>query len=179
VERYFYNAQSYNVQSEISGTASANLGYQFKYIKPGLEAAFSFGKNPDYAITIGCEHTFYAMDDQLQITSLLNIKGSTMNFYNSYFEKRRYAKTRKGPGGTTGAVLNGARFMTRDFEFSLPLDYTINKFSFNFSPGYIIAVNPDVVVIHTTSSGGSISSNAYTEDLRNTFYWSIGAAYKF
>ena len=178
VQRYFYNAQSYNVQSEISGNASANIGYQFKYLKPSLEAEFNIGATPDYALTVGFEHTFYAIDDELEITPSIFINGSTMNFYDSYFQKRRYAKTRKGSGETTGTVLNGAQFMTRDFEFSVPLDYTINKFSLNFTPGYVIPVNPNIVVIDTKSSTGS-TSNTYTEKLENTFFWSIGASYKF
>lgn len=178
VERYFYNAKSYNVEAEIRGSLIVTAGYEFKYLKPTVQADFNIGANADYNLTLGCEHTFYALDDNLMVTPSLFVSASTMNFYNSYFQKRRYAKTRKASKEMTANILNGGQFSTREIELSVPLDYSIKKVSLNFTPGYVIPVNPNTVQLKS-GSGGDVSTSTFTEELNNVFYWSVGASFKF
>jgi len=57
-----------------------------------------------------------------------------------------------------------------DYELSVPVGYTLNKFRFSFTPVYAMPVNA------ATITNGQ---NTYKEDLSNSFFWSLGVSYKF
>src|SRR5579863_8639251 len=82
VIQYFYNNDSYNVESEIKQNAILLFGYDFGFVKPVIMGIFNFGKKADYGGNFGLEHSFFAMDDKLSITPTVSTNASTQNYYN-------------------------------------------------------------------------------------------------
>jgi hypothetical protein len=77
-------------------------------------------------------------------------------------------------------VVEGAsQFKMLDYEFTLPVNYTIKKFTFNFTPTYAIPVHPDVVDITTQIANQPPKTRTVTEKLGNSFYWQAGVTLKF
>ena len=66
-----------------------------------------------------------------------------------------------------------------DYEISLPMDYSIGKFIFDFAPTEALPVNPNVVVTTVTPQSGVVTTRMKTEKLSNIFYWSAGITYTF
>ena len=181
----FYNSSSTNVQSEITGSVMASGGYDFTYIKPTFEAAINFGSKSDYVFNFGLEHTFYAAKDQLQITPTVRANGSTQNYYGSYYNKRKVGGKKKNGGITydvTATVEDASKYKLLDYEFSLPLSYTINKkFTLSLVPAYVLPLNPALINVELkpASGTGATINRTQTEVISNTFYCSFGLSYKF
>ena len=179
----FYNNQSTNVKSEIKGTVLASGGYDFIYIKPTVEAGISFSDTPDYLLSFGLEHTFYGANDKLQITPAVKANGSTQNYYGSYYNKRRVKTRRKNPGVTydvTAEVEDASKYKMLDYEFSLPVSYSVKKFTFSLIPVYVLPVNPALITVQLVpSNGGNTITKTSAELISNAFYCSFGISYKF
>lgn len=179
----FYNSNSSNVKSSITGTLFASGGYDFDFIKPTFEAGINFGTKSDYVLNFGLEHTFYAADDKLQFTPTFLGEGSTTNYYGSYYNKKRIGGKKKNGGvlyDVSASVENASSFKMLDYQFSLPVLYIYKKCSFNFSPGYVLPVNPAVIVTQVKPQNGTTTTTrTSTEVLSNGFYFSVGATYKF
>jgi len=182
INKDFYNAKSFSVKSELSANATANFGYDIGFIKPSLGGSINFGSTNDYALTGGLNHSFSLNDDKLSISPAINFNASTQNYYNSYYQKRKYANSRKGKNGgydITAIALNVNNFKIMDYELSVPFEYTVNKITLNFTPTYAIPTNPNQVVLDVKSSNGGSYTKTYTEKLANTFFWSFEISYKF
>jgi hypothetical protein len=178
----FYNSSSTNVKSQVSGSVFFSGGYDFTYIKPMLMAGINFGTKPDYLLSFGLEHTFYAAKDKWQFSPAMMANGSTQNYYGSYFKKRKLGK-RKNAGviyDVTASVDDAARFKMLDYQFSLPILYICHKFSFSCTPAYVIPVNPAIVTTQLTpENGGNTITRVSAETISNSFYFSVGMSYKF
>lgn len=183
--KFWYNSASYNVKSELKGSIAFFGSYNFGFIKPTLTPVLNIGNKMDFALTMGLEHTFYLADDAMDITPTINTNAGTQNYYNSYYRVRRYSgKRKKIPANTkvyiSGEVQNSAQLKMLDYEFTMPLNYTIKKITLNFSPVYVIPVNPAVVVIKKTIAGQPpIPPRTATEKLNNSFFFQAGITYKF
>jgi hypothetical protein len=180
----FYNSSSTNVKSEVTGSVMGSAAYDFNFIRPHIEGGVNFGNSSDYLLSFGLEHTFYAAKDKLQITPSFITNGSTQNYYSSYYNKRKYAgKFKKTAGVTyeiTADVENASKFKLLDYEFSLPIDYTVKKITFSFIPVYAIPTNPAVVTVQVKPSSGPVPApKTFTEKLDNTFYFSFEIGFKF
>ena len=154
----FYNSSSTNVKSEITGSLFATGGYDFVYIKPTIEAGINFGSKSDYVLNFGLEHTFYQAHDKLQITPSFKANGSTQNYYGSYYNKRKVGGKKKNGGITydvTASVEDAAKYKMLDYEFSLPLSYTIKKFTLSVSPAYVLPVNPALINVELKPASGT------------------------
>jgi len=185
VSKEFYNKQSFNVNSEVKGRMDTYLSYDLGFVEPSLQAGVNFASNPDFGFGLGLEHSFSAADNKLEISPSFLTNVGTGNYYADYYNKRRYSPNRKGKkqGNITydiTANLSGAsKFQLMDFEFSLPVNYTLKKFVLNFTPTYALPTHPsDVTLLVKPSSGNSYSQTA-TEKLENVFFWSLGLTYKF
>jgi len=185
VSKEFYSAQSYNVNAEVKARMDGYLSYDLGFIEPSLQVGVNFANNPDFGIGLGLEHSFSAAKDKLEIAPAFLVNLATQNYYADYFNKRRYSQNRNGKKQGNGAntitadVLNASKFQLMDYEFSLPVDYTIKKIKLNFAPTYAIPVNPATITTTVKSSNGNNSSQTVTENLNNIFYWSFGLTYKF
>ncbi len=180
--KLFYNKNSTNVKSEVTGTLTVLTGYDLNFIKPTLEAGINFGTNPDYFLTLGLEHSFTAAAGKLQITPGMVANGSTQNFYTSYYNKRKVGGRKKNAGVTydvTADVQDAKKFKLLDYETTLAFVYTCHKFSFVLTPGYVIPVNPAVIVTTIKPTNGLAgTTRTNTETISNTFYISAGITLK-
>jgi hypothetical protein len=183
--KFWYNSSSYNVRSEVKGSVSFYGSYDLGFIKPTVSPSVNIGdKSSDIALILGLEHSFTFSHDAFEIIPTVTGGWSTQNYYNSYYKKRKFVVKRKGVtsivnGTRTGVVLNASQFKMLDYEFTLPINYTVKKFTFNFSPAYAMPVNPAVVVVTTTRVGYPTVVRTFTETLENSFYFQASIAYKF
>lgn len=182
----FYSSESYSVKSEIKGSVNGSLSYDLGFIKPVIQAGIIFNTNIDYSLGIGLEHSFFAADDDLEITPSFLLNASTQNYYSSYYTKRRYSAKRKartgnGAGATVSAYLpNASEFKIMDYEPGIPINYSTGNFIFNFSPTLAIPTNPTIIELTIKPVNGAASyTKTSTEKLDNTFYWSAGVTYNF
>jgi hypothetical protein len=183
VSKFWYSAQSFSVKSEITANIVADASYDLHFIKPTVEATFNFGTATDYGLGLGLQHTFYADKDVFDISPSFVMNIGTQNYYNSYYRKRKYSRTRKGDtvtGTITATVIDPAAFKVLDYEFSLPINYTLHKFMFSLTPVLAIPVNPATVSRTTKpTSGPTTNKVAVLEKLQNRFFWNLGFTYKF
>ncbi len=183
VDKDFYNSQSKNVRAETKGSATGTLAYDFGFIKPVVQGGVIFNSSDDYYGALGLEHSFFFADDNFEMTPSFLANASTQNYYGSYYGKRKFKTEKRNPRGvvaTTGTYLeNASDFKIMDYELSLPLDYSIGKFIFDFTPTEAFPANPNVVVTTITPPSGVATTRTKTEELSNIFYWSAGITYTF
>ena len=183
VAKDFYNSQSKNVKSETKGDANMSLSYDFGFIKPSLQGGITLSKIDDYSAGFCLEHSFFALDDNLEMDPSFLINASTQNYYGSYYSKRRYSGKRKkltGPGTIINAYLpNASEFKIMDYEWSIPLNYSCGNFIFNFTPTLAIPVNPNIVELTVVPPTGASYKKSRTEKLSDVFFWSAGITYSF
>jgi len=179
--KFFYNSNSTNTKSEVSGSLSASAAYDFGFIHPTLQGSLNFGKSTDYAVSFSLDHAFYAANNNLVITPSLLVNASTQNYYGSYYNNRKYAKLRKKVYyDITADVSDASRFKLLDYECSVPIDYTVKKFTFSFIPAFAIPVNPAVVTVNTKASAASPTvSKTVTEKTDNSFFATFEVSLKF
>jgi hypothetical protein len=182
--KFWYNSASYNVRSELKGSISFFGAYDFGFIKPTLTPALTIGNKLDFALTMGLEHIFYFAHDAFDITPTINANASTQNYYNSYYNARKFSVKRKGAnvivkGYRSGEVLNAGQFKILDYEFTLPINYTVKKFTLNFSPVYAVPVNAAIVAVTTKKGNQAPTTKTATEKLSNSFFFQAGITCKF
>jgi hypothetical protein len=181
----FYSPQSFNVKSEIEGRLDAYFSYDLGIIEPNIQAGLNYAAQSDYEVGLGLERSFSFLDDKLEMSPSFLANLSTQNFNDAYYSKRRYSVDRrsKNKGNTSGditaAIANASKFQPMDYEFSVPVSYTFNKLTFNFTPTYALPVNPSEVTISQKQSNGSSTKQTTPEVLHNVFYWSLGLTCKF
>jgi hypothetical protein len=182
--KFFYNSNSYNVESEIEGTIAAAFSYDWDIITPIIIGTAIFGQATDYATSFGLEHTFYIAKNHIDITLSAIANASTQNYYNSYYQLRKYKRLEKllaKRGITeniTAAVADAERFKLLDYELSLPINYSIKKFTFSLNPVYAIPVNPASITF-TAKLPNQIITRKYEEKISSSFFFQAGIAYKF
>jgi hypothetical protein len=180
----FYSSKSTNVRSEVKGSLSSSLGYNFGFIKPTLQGEVSFGTKTDYAMGLGLEHTFYLAGDKIDITPEGFTNFSTQNFYGSYYNRRRYTgkRKRKSTGilyyDISADVSNVAKFKLLDYEFSAPINYTLGKFVFDFTPTIAVPMNPAEISLHFKPSTGAPFSRTFREKLGDSFFFQAGVTFQ-
>jgi hypothetical protein len=181
--KFWYNSASYNIRSELKGSLSFFGAYDFGFIKPTLTPALTIGNKLDFALTMGVEHIFYFDHDAFDITPTFNANASTQNYYNSYYKARKFSVKRKGENVTvkgyrSGEVLNAGQLKMLDYEFTFPINYTIKKFTLNFSPVFAVPVNAALVSVTTKKGNQAPTTKIATEKLSNSFFFQGGITYK-
>jgi hypothetical protein len=183
--KYFYNSQSTAVTSEIKASLAYQNSYDAGFIKVTFTGTLNVGNKLDFAATPGIEHTFYLLDDKFDFTPTFALSGSTQNYYNDYYKKRRYTVTRKGKpvqtgiASITGTVLNASAFKILAYEPTMPINYKIGKCTINFSPTYSIPVNAANIAVQSVRDDGTIINRTRTEKIENTFWWTLGVSFLF
>ena len=181
ISKVFYSNQSYSVKSELGLETSVYASYDLGFIKPTLNGSISFGSSTDYAAGLGFDHSFSVLNDHGEIDPSFLINGSTQNYYNSYYHKRKYAKggkKKKVVYDVTASALNVSQFKILDYEFALPLNYTLNKFTFSATPTVAVPVHPNIIVLTVKPTNGPAVTKTYQENIGTSFYWSLGITYK-
>jgi len=178
---YFFNEDSYNVQSETVGDITGMLGYDFKVFEVMLSASSYFNRESSADIFVGAmiDRTFYAADNKLLIAPSISIQAGSQYFYQEYYGTSRLGN-RKGQGKgsgitepsviTTVEIAEASKFNLLNIELSLPLQYYHKQFIFSFTP--LLAFPQSSATITTEDA-------IITEDLENVFYFSAGISYWF
>lgn len=180
--KYFYNADSYNVNAETTADLNLYTAYDFGVIQPSFtgEMKFSSGAT-DYVTTFGLEHDFSFFNESLLVEPCVYMNAATQNYYNQYYEKRKYAVNRKGVKKAVGTVTanteNASKFKILDYELTAPIEFVQHRFTFSFTPTYAIPVNPNQVNI-TVTTNTTTRTRMQTETLNNHFYWCAGVSFK-
>jgi hypothetical protein len=185
ISKYFYNSQSTSVTSEISASAEYQNGYDFGFVKTTFTGTLNIGNKLDFAGLLGLEHRFSLIENKLDITPTFAVAASTQNYYSDYYKSRRYTIKRKTGATQTamenisGTVVNASSFKILDYEPTIPIEYTMGKVVISFIPTYSIPVNPALVDIQTTKANGNVVNRTKTEQIENTFYWTLGISVLF
>ncbi|HSZ86592.1 MAG TPA: hypothetical protein VK787_11205 [Puia sp.] len=191
ISKYIFSSESYNVRSEIEGSANIFVAYDFGFIKPTLQGTLNFGDNTDFAAGLGLEHTFYAAQKNLTITPTFDANASTQNYYNNYYKIRRYSVRRPilkavrlqrllNEISISGYVENPGEFKILDYEWSIPVTYSVKRFTFSFSPSYTVPTNAAVVDVTIVSARlGTRTKERGKEQLTNSFFFITGVSYSF
>jgi hypothetical protein len=181
----FYNTNSTNVKSEVSGGFAGSFGYDLGFIHPTLMGGINLGKSTDYTAAFSLDHSFYAADDKLEIVPSFLVNASTQHYYGNYYANRKYAKLKKKNGtgiyyDITADLTDASRFKILDYELSMPINYTVNKFTFGLTPAYALPIDPATVTVNLKPSiGNNTISKTFTEKLENSFFFTFEVSYKF
>ena len=181
--KYWYNSQSTNVASDIRAAIAYMNGYDLGFIKPRLTTTLNFGDKVDFEGIFDLEHTFVFFHDDMDVTPTFSVAGSTLHFYD-YYRRRKYkltknAKKKAGVANVTGSVVDASAFRIMDYEPSLPLEYSIGKFTVNFTPTYAIPVNPATIDVHTVKENGVATDRMKQEKIGNTFFFTCEVSFLF
>lgn len=172
--RNFYNQSSYAVKSELKWETGAYLGYDFGPLALQTNAGLNFGTNSDIALGLSLYRSFYLAGEKLEITPTATGNAGTLNYYKSYFENRKFSRTRRNGTVVTlptqPIITDAGDFKLLDYEFSLPLKYSLQSFEFYITPTYAIPLNP------VTIKRGLFTR---TEELSNSFFGEVGINYSF
>lgn len=181
--KYFFNEESYNVQSEIEADITAMVNYDFKLAELSLSAAVYFGSSsPDLVASFMLDRTFYALDRKLLIMPAVIVGAGTQYFYEEYYNTSRLGNRKsggnghQGPGGsgitqsemTNVTISEASEFNILNIEARLPLQYYHKSFIFSFTP---------MMAFPQSSASITTESAVYKEDLDSVFYWSAGISY--
>ena len=178
---YFFNEDSYNVQSETVGDITGMLGYDLDAFEVTLNASSYFNKESSADIFVGLmlDRTFYAADNSLLINPSLALYAGSQYFYQEYYTTSRLG-SRKGQGNGTSLtepssataveIKEASEFNLLNVELSLPLQYYHKQFIFSVTPTWAF---PQSSATITTED------SVIVEDLENVFYWSVGISYWF
>jgi len=178
---YFFNEDSYNVQSETVGNITGILNYDLKAFEVSLSASSYFNRESSADIFVGAmiDRTFYTADNNLLIAPSISVNAGSQYFYQEYYSTSRLGN-RKGQGkgsviseptmATTVDIEEASKFNLLNIELSLPIQYYHKQFIFSFTP----------VLAMPQSSATIITEDAtFTEDLETVFYFSAGISYWF
>ncbi len=178
---YFYNEDSYNVQSEIVGDITGILTYDLKAFEVSLSASSYFNTNssPDFFGGLMLDRTFYSNGRNFLIDPTIAIYAGSQYFYQEYYSTSRLGN-RKGQGKGSGVtepsvdtiveIAEASKFNILNVELSLPLQYYHKSFIFSFTPALAI---PQSSATITTEDA------ILSENLESVFYFSAGISYWF
>ena len=188
--KYFFNDDSYNVISEVEADLTASIIYDLDIINLGVTANTYFNKNNDSDFFLSSEvsHDFVSEKTKFQISPTIGIYFGTQNFYEEYYINNRFSSKAVGEGEgegdgqgegegdgstqpTTGVVIQESeKFNMMALEFSLPMWYVYDSFTFMFLPAIVLPQNSTTLIID-----GIVTK----ENLDTTFYAVIGVSYRF
>ncbi|MEQ8218420.1 MAG: hypothetical protein RH981_09300 [Arenibacter sp.] len=178
---YFFNEDSYNVRSEVIGDITGVLSYDLKFLEITLSASTYFNKESSVDIFTGLklDRTFYTLGNKLLLNPGISLYAGSQYFYQEYYSSSRLGN-RKGKGKgtivtepTTSTVVEikeASEFNLLNLELSLPAQFYHKQFIFSFTPS---------LSFPQSSATISTEDTIIKEDLKNTFYWTIGVSYWF
>lgn len=176
---YFYNDESYNVQSEVVADITGIVGYDLKLVEISLYASGYFNRNssPDIILGVMADHTFTAFNSKFFITPRLSMFAGSQYFYEAYYNTSRLGN-RKGKGTVSGGAVNSTgttvqlseakEFNVLNIEASLELNYFYKGFIFSFDPVWAFPQSSATLITE---------DDVIREDLKPVFYWSVGISY--
>lgn len=177
---YFFNENSYNVQSEIVGDLTASVGYDFKVFEASAVGSSYFSDlgETDFFIGFRLDKTFWALEKNLLINPMITAYAGSQYFYEEYYKNNRLGN-RKGSGRQNGmgssatnsntiSIKEVDQFNVSSYEISIPIQYYYKSFIFSFMPEFALPQSKASIITE---------DQTFEEDLDNTFYWSMGMSY--
>ncbi len=176
--KYFFNKNSYTIESALSTTINGYIDYDFDILDARIDANGYFGTTTDFISSISLNKTFYINNFTILPSVTMNI--GTQNYFGNYSNNYKFmGGTSGGMGGggmgggnPTSSMMGGSGIplKTLDYEASITCSYSFNNFRLYFIPSYAIPLNAALITNGTTT---------YTENISNSFYWSVGINYIF
>lgn len=160
--KYFFTDSSKSVRSEVKGEADASLAYNFGAVSINGGVGVLFTSPADLVLDAGLSHEFdFGSDNEWSVTPTFLTNIGSLNFYKNFYKNRKLKKKR---GVRTVTVTGKNNFSMLDYEFSLPISYSINKWSLLISPYYTVPVNPVKYFINGTFvKQETLSNNFFLE----------------
>lgn len=183
VTKYIFNADSYNVISEVEADITAQFIYDFSILNLGTSAGlyFNSGSSSDLFLSSEISHDFVTNNQKFQISPTAGIYFGTQNFYEQYYINNRFGNGRGQQGqqgqenrsASEASMINfkeNETFGLMAIEFSLPMWYISPPWIFSVLPVYVLPQNPATL---------TVDDLVFKEDLKNAFYFMFGVAYRF
>jgi hypothetical protein len=176
---YFFNQDSFNVQSEMTAAITGMLSYDLKAFEVSLTASsfFNSESSTDIFGEVLVGRTFYADEKRFLIKPSISIGAGTQNFYEAYYQSSRLGNRKgHGTGGqnqitTSDIMINeSSEFNILNLELSLPIQYYYKSFIFSLTP---------VVAFPQSSATITTEDAVIKEDLESVFYGTVGVSYWF
>ena len=176
--KYFYNDESYNVQSGISADITGSLGYDFKVFQIAALGSTYFTEEGESDFILGgsLARLFKGMDGNLHITPSFSFYAGSQNFYQEYYQSSRLGN-RKGKGQGGSDVTTTEIFVEEAKSFSL-LNLGIGVSMDLYHKNFIFSLAPVVAFPQSPSTITTIDAT-FEEDLETTFYATVGISYWF
>ena len=176
---YFFNDESYNVQSEMTAGITGLISYDLKAIEVSVTASsfFSSGNGIDFFGTFILDRVFELADSDILINPTISLSAGTQNFYEAYYQSNRLGNRKDhGSGGQNQTTSNNIKineatqFNILNIELSAPIQYYYKSFILSFTP-----------TLAFPQSGATITTEdeVFKENLESVFYWSAGISYWF
>jgi hypothetical protein len=192
-EKYFYNKSSNSIKSDISGVIDGSLTADLTALQLGIDAGASFASKIDFTTTLSASHLFTLGDENnsFSINPSFNVNFSTLNFYegltNKKIGKKRLINNPNYLSLNSTTVASKQGFTLMDYEFSIPLEYKLDKFVFYLTPYYAIPTNPittttnaTIVLMNGSTIKQQFDSTPWSEkNLKSLFYLEIGLNFSF
>lgn len=180
INKYWYNSTSLNPKANVGSDITLNGAYDFGPVRASASVFTMFSAHTDWGSTLALDHSFYLLDEALEITPTLTMWAGTTKYLGKHYEKVFTPKRLNGNSYTVAVDLSDAtRFKVLDFELSLPITYSLGKWSFYAIPVYAMPVNAANAVVTITKPNGQQVNKNFTEKLSNRFFFSLGVEYEF
>ena len=176
LEKYFYNVNSTNVQAEMKAMAGIYSEIDIGPVQFEPSFSYSFANKNDWIGGLNVSHTLFSKNKKLEITPRVSFNAATQNFYNSYFQNRRFgmvAKVPKGKKPPPQAIVDlqgAARFKFLEDILSAEIKYTTDRMEIYLLPSYIVPLNPASI---------KLGNKTIQEKLSNTFTFEMQFAFNF
>jgi len=181
-DRYFFSDSSANIKSAIKSSFMLSFLYMNNYVEPQLSLITDRTKNNqnDFVATVGIDHAFFLLDDNMNIIPTITANAGTQNYYNESVIKGETKKGRKvvnrKPVGSTN------QFELLDYEISIQAIYKVNNWVFLLVPTYVLPQNPSTNTIVTSSVVKGVTQTTTTvnsEKLENSFFLELDISHRF
>jgi hypothetical protein len=179
VTGYFFNEDSYNVQSEMTANLNGLLSYDFEAMEVSLSMNGFFNKSSSADIfgEFMLSKTLYLDDKNFLMNPSFSLSAGTQNFYEAYYRTSRLGNRKgKDSGGQNQTndsnikISKATEFNLLNLELSLPFQYYHKSFIFSFTP---------TLAFPQSSATITTEDTIINEDLESVFYWSAGISYWF
>jgi hypothetical protein len=198
--KYFYNNNANLLNGNISADFGASFNYDFGLVQFNNTADLFFSNATDFQYNPGVEKSIKLGDASKpgywSITPGVYANISSINYYESLVNR----KINGAKGGAkaknvtplypiitniTSVKNPGVKLM--DYEFTMPITYDVNNWNLTFTSTFAMPQSPiftsstiTTQLANGVSSAVINNSTPYSEkNLKNSFYFQFGIAYKF
>jgi hypothetical protein len=195
--KYFYSGNANLLNGNITSDIGATLNYDLGFLQFDNNLDLFFSNASDFQYTPGVEKSIEIKDGKGTWNIIPGVYGnfSSLNYYESEVNRRLNAV--KGPKSklanlnlssiTSTTTVNKPGFTFLDMEFTVPVSYEFENWTFSITPTLAIPKNPifttsSITTISTTGTTSVFNYNStpYSErNLKNTFFIQLGLSYTF